>query len=340
MSDTETNTGDKYLITKKNKLKSQTSYEEEDDDDEKFSQIKPKIPTPVPLTTVTNTRSSIISQQQQQQCKQEGIENIYETKQQQQQRNLETKSIEKTKLNEIYNDKIDNYHYDEQIQEEQHRSRQLNTFRPIVPARKLSPTPSLLQIRSRSHGVTNAPERFSIMKDLKNRSLAISNTNLDRIDGNNRQMHKKYTTGQLSNNNVNTYDFDSDESEFSTMSKNSALSTQSEQPKGAKSKFSTNNVIPSAGSNNKVAVLNNKSKISSTAIVEPSTVVAGSLNKVNTMLENDKKDGTMSDSALSSPAATNNLLENKKRRPSMAKALVILGLSKKSSSACNLSFSK
>ena len=49
----------------------------------------------------------------------------------------------------------------------------------------------------------------------------------------------------------------------------------------------------------------------------------------------DKLDGALSDSA-TIPETTN----NKKRRPSMAKALVILGLSKKSNSASNLAHGK
>ena len=61
----------------------------------------------------------------------------------------------------------------------------------------------------------------------------------------------------------------------------------------------------------------------------------------------EKTDGAMSDSALTNPNASsvapadnNNNPANKKRRPSMAKALVILGLSKKSNSASNLAYGK
>jgi hypothetical protein len=57
-------------------------------------------------------------------------------------------------------------------------------------------------------------------------------------------------------------------------------------------------------------------------------------NTILSSLENDKKDGTLSDSALTNPLTTTE--NNKKRRPSMAKALVILGLSKKSSSTNNI----
>ncbi len=49
----------------------------------------------------------------------------------------------------------------------------------------------------------------------------------------------------------------------------------------------------------------------------------------------------MSDSALTNPPTTApDNPANKKRRPSMAKALVILGLSKKSNSASNLAYGK
>jgi len=55
----------------------------------------------------------------------------------------------------------------------------------------------------------------------------------------------------------------------------------------------------------------------------------------------EKNDGTMSDSALTNPPTTApDNPANKKRRPSMAKALVILGLSKKSNSASNLAYGK
>ncbi len=61
------------------------------------------------------------------------------------------------------------------------------------------------------------------------------------------------------------------------------------------------------------------------------------LNKVSRVGEIiAKEDGTVSDSATSQTEQTG----AKKRRPSMAKALVILGLSKKSSSANNLALGK
>jgi hypothetical protein len=95
---------------------------------------------------------------------------------------------------------------------------------------------------------------------------------------------------------------------------------------------------------------------------------SSNLNEKVKIYLGDKSDGTVSDSALtnnainstslSGVAATNanmntttvgtvanvqenaNVLNNKKRRPSMAKALVILGLSKKSNSASNLALGK
>jgi hypothetical protein len=53
-------------------------------------------------------------------------------------------------------------------------------------------------------------------------------------------------------------------------------------------------------------------------------------------------DGTLSDSALTNPIGEGapGAASGKKRRPSMAKALVILGLSKKSNSANNLTYGK
>jgi len=95
---------------------------------------------------------------------------------------------------------------------------------------------------------------------------------------------------------------------------------------------------------------------------------SSNLNEKVKIYLGDKSDGTMSDSALTTnnvingtglngAVATNatattagttiantqenpNALNNKKRRPSMAKALVILGLSKKSNSASNLALGK
>jgi hypothetical protein len=65
-------------------------------------------------------------------------------------------------------------------------------------------------------------------------------------------------------------------------------------------------------------------------------------SKANLQMNNslsEKNDGTLSDSALSNPMTTMiSETSNKKRRPSMAKALVILGLSKKSNSASNLAY--
>lgn len=55
----------------------------------------------------------------------------------------------------------------------------------------------------------------------------------------------------------------------------------------------------------------------------------------------EKTDGTLSDSALTNQiSSVPETGGNKKRRPSMAKALVILGLSKKSNSASNLAYGK
>lgn len=65
-----------------------------------------------------------------------------------------------------------------------------------------------------------------------------------------------------------------------------------------------------------------------------------STNQINENMKNEKNDGTVSDSALTNCVANFHETGNKKRRPSMAKALVILGLSKKSNSASNLTCNK
>ena len=70
----------------------------------------------------------------------------------------------------------------------------------------------------------------------------------------------------------------------------------------------------------------------------PSTTVATttSTTETKTTKSDQRQDGTLSDSGLSSQPES-----NKKRRPSMSsKALVILGLSKKANSASNLGISK
>lgn len=254
-----------------------------------------------------------------------------------------------------------------------------NLFKPITPARKLSPTPAPLQVRSRSQGgdshinhhhYHHAPEKLSIMKDLKQRTLAISNTSINRIDTN--KLYKQHTTGQIDSKTGvnrtthNTFDFDSDGSEFSTVSNaNSILSTQSERLKGAKARFANeksntitgttavSTISVSAGSsyqtNNiiKPSILKTTptSTTTSTGVTTTTSTTAKTgttnnpiLKKQSASIDSDKKDGTLSDSALTNPL--NPAIDNKKRRPSVAKALVILGLSKKSSSACNLSYSK
>lgn len=68
----------------------------------------------------------------------------------------------------------------------------------------------------------------------------------------------------------------------------------------------------------------------------PSTPTDKLINTTGTVKVDPRNDGTLSDSVLSTQPES-----NKKRRPSMSsKALVILGLSKKTNSASNLGFGK
>ena len=81
-----------------------------------------------------------------------------------------------------------------------------------------------------------------------------------------------------------------------------------------------------------------------TLVKNPASKSATTSNKLNQITKlnpsQEKNDGTMSDSALTNPMSSLPETANKKRRPSMAKALVILGLSKKSNSASNLTNNK
>ena len=311
ISDNET----KY--TPKNKsLVSQTSCE---DDDEHFfnpnikKPIQRKIPAIASITEVNVPKVPIMkttATQNRQLRKQDSISEktkLAPDKEEQQRINNKNTLIE---------NKIDNNY---QTQEETHQSR-LNTFRPIVPARKIETS----QMRSKSHGVANAPERFSIMRDLKKRNLAISNTLINRSDATNKQ------------SSMNANDNDSDDSEFSSMrqNKNNSL-LPGDQHKGARSR-SNNDVNKIASSNNNNQIHSNNSKVQ----IDSSTPKIAESKKLLATLENDKKDGTLSDSALTTPLATSTNESGKKRRPSMAKALVILGLSKKSTSSSNITYCK
>ena len=93
----------------------------------------------------------------------------------------------------------------------------------------------------------------------------------------------------------------------------------------------TNHVTPSDYGISSVSAATNSSANNSTSKTNASSGQPG--NKAPGYP--DKLDGALSDSA-TIPETTN----NKKRRPSMAKALVILGLSKKSNSASNLAHGK
>ena len=65
-----------------------------------------------------------------------------------------------------------------------------------------------------------------------------------------------------------------------------------------------------------------------------------SMQNLNKVIASREDGGAVSDSAASQQQQQQQTEANKKRRPSMAKALVILGLSKKSSSANNLALGK
>ena len=297
----KTNKSDNNTNNKGNnsKLISQTSCE---DDDErcfnlniKSDVLERKIPIIVPIRkSVMDEKKEVLKKEDEE---------------------TEPQRINNNNNNNSNSNLIDKIEQEENLNtsQHQHQSRLLNTFRPIVPARKISPSLE----RSKSSSSTNAPERLSIMRDLKKRSLAMSNSNtgVNKTDNiNNKLIIKKQTN-----------DFDSDDSEFS-LKNLKALEQQQQQQQQQYPK--TNNLASTITINT-----NTNTKTSNNNI----TVGNVGNNKLLPSLENDKKDGTLSDSALTNPLSTTE--NNKKRRPSMAKALVILGLSKKSNSTNNITIS-
>jgi hypothetical protein len=101
------------------------------------------------------------------------------------------------------------------------------------------------------------------------------------------------------------------------------------------------NFFPSKNQANNINNLNSIKPVSQDTSVNAKNKSNLQTNNSGQFNLNEKNDGTLSDSALSNPM-TSMISENanKKRRPSMAKALVILGLSKKSNSASNLAYGK
>jgi hypothetical protein len=168
---------------------------------------------------------------------------------------------------------------------------------------------------------------------------------------------------KLANGGIDTAD--SDGSENSQQSKSSA-SGQSEFLKGANTnnnnknktisgltasdgnRFTTVATNPATSATTTTTLINNTpsnmdlNDISLAFGIQPSPQTNKAKSVANpTNPYSDKTDGTLSDSALTNPVSTvPENTNNKKRRPSMAKALVILGLSKKSNSASNLAYGK
>lgn len=152
----------------------------------------------------------------------------------------------------------------------------------------------------------------------------------------------------------NGVEIDSDGSEHSQLSaasklsSNSVLSAQSEFIKGANNRKLSG--LTTSDANRQTHVSKNAANTTTTTTTKvPSltedpvifTIDTSTQQQVVKPKVSEKTDGTLSDSALTNPISTiPETLNNKKRRPSMAKALVILGLSKKSNSASNLTLGK
>ena len=140
-------------------------------------------------------------------------------------------------------------------------------------------------------------------------------------------------------------------SNASKLSSTSLKSAQSEFTKGANNIINNNKKgisgLTQSDTNRYTTVATNASTTTTTTtlINNNSTMLKGDVNAITNShaagIISEKNDGTMSDSALTNPTTTApDNPANKKRRPSMAKALVILGLSKKSNSASNLAYGK
>ncbi|CAF0795590.1 unnamed protein product [Brachionus calyciflorus] len=137
---------------------------------------------------------------------------------------------------------------------------------------------------------------------------------------------------QTTNNKaINGFEGDSDASENNNFSKNQNQKSIVDLNNKGANNFTNSNLI-------------NDPNQTDTLVKNPASKSATTSNKLNQITKlnpsQEKNDGTMSDSALTNPMNSLPETANKKRRPSMAKALVILGLSKKSNSASNLTNNK
>ncbi len=209
--------------------------------------------------------------------------------------------------------------------------------RSNMPLSAASPKPS-------NHRESSQPERFLNMRAIKIHTQTTNPTKPHNF--NQQEQHKQKPL-------ANNTEYDSEGSELSAISKissTSVLSTQSERPSRTNTKR-----LNAFGYMSHIDEKPSKCQSLETDLNTSQQVVSQPANQttktpVSTTSMTDKKskqpstdtivsdrnctktDGTLSDSALSTPG---NYSDNKKRRASMAKALVILGLSRKSNiSSC------
>ncbi len=205
--------------------------------------------------------------------------------------------------------------------------------RSNAPSMSTEATPRPVSLRE------TQPERLMSIRDFKSNMNAI-------VSKPPQQQPKQRKQTQ------NGTEYDSEGSELSAISKissTSVLSTQSERPSRSNAKrlnpsgYMSHIDEKSPKCQSVETELNLSQQGSQTQISQPNTnankpKLAKTKSK-NSLADNtsdmncSKTDGTLSDSALSS---STNVGDSKKRRASMAKALVILGLSRKSNSSCDL----
>ena len=197
---------------------------------------------------------------------------------------------------------------------------------------------------------TSRPERLYSASRLVNQR--VNGPRVDAPQPEFTNLVKKEATIKVSNNNNNNANNEADSdgggSENSQLSNASKLSSTS--LKSAQSEFNKGAINLSArkGLSGLAQSDANRYTTVATSAANATTTTTTTLMDITTVnshaagILTDKIDGTMSDSALSSTnaAVAPDNPANKKRRPSMAKALVILGLSKKSNSASNLAYGK
>ncbi|CAF3542722.1 unnamed protein product [Adineta steineri] len=226
----------------------------------------------------------------------------------------------------------------------------------LSPSSKMSSTNTsreklrIPMIRDKSVPNSILTRRTSLIE--QNGNTTTTNNNIEKSKSKSFEEKYRKTIKKRYSSETQAEDVDSDGSELSSgsrMSSASILSTQSERPRYLRKHNIPKNVNEQFYHSDEIqlnekelrqmAMRTNDTIINSTinnptaieTSVPSTSIVNGKISKLD-----QRNDGTVSDSALSSQSET-----NKKRQPSMSsKALVILGLSKKANSSSNLGCAK